>query len=50
MECPCCGTYSPPDPETGYDVDEPCPICKLDDEECVDEWEHAQLHIWQDDV
>ena len=27
MTCPCCGRYAPPDPETGYDVDEACPSC-----------------------
>jgi hypothetical protein len=28
MECPNCGTWYPPDPETGHDVDELCPNCK----------------------
>jgi hypothetical protein len=27
MECPSCGAWSPPDPETGYDADDLCPDC-----------------------
>lgn len=28
MNCPNCGRYGAPDPETGYDADELCPDCK----------------------
>ena len=28
MTCPNCGRHSPPDRQTGYDVDEECPACK----------------------
>lgn len=29
--CPNCARWSPPDPETGYDVDELCPDCRGDE-------------------
>ena len=38
-ECPCCGRWSEPDPQTGYDVDEVCPECKLDDPDCASQVE-----------
>ena len=30
MTCPSCGRYAPPDPQTGYDVDDLCPECERD--------------------
>lgn len=27
MECPVCGRYAPPDPDTGYDGDDICSTC-----------------------
>ncbi len=35
MTCPHCGRYGNPDPETGYDADEPCPDCKCEEAECA---------------
>ena len=29
MTCPLCDKWAPSDPETGYDVDEVCPECRL---------------------
>jgi len=37
MECPRCGRYAPPDPETGYDADDTCPTCAADDDPDADE-------------
>lgn len=30
MECPACGRYAPPDPDTGYDADDICGECSRD--------------------
>lgn len=50
MECPRCGRWAPPDPETGYDADELCPECKdMFADEHPDDWEDlledAEMHL-----
>lgn len=42
MECPHCGRYEAPDPETGYDSPDLCPSCQRDGWEMTDDGELLQ--------
>ena len=37
MTCPCCGKWAPPDPETGYNGDDPC------SRECAEAYEQDEI-------